>query len=44
MIKEKIQLSSNNLRKNIPKAKWAKELKPEEVELGNFYKSKVINR
>ena len=28
----------------MPKAKQAKELKLEEVKLGNFYKSKVINR
>ena len=44
VIKERVQLGNNKLRKNILRVKWAKELKIEEIELGDFYKCKVINR
>ncbi len=44
VIKEKVQLSSNKLKKNTLKVKQAKELKSEEVELNKFYKSKVIGK
>ena len=44
MIKERVRLNNNKLRKNILRVKWAKELKLEEVELGDFYKYKAISR
>ena len=41
---KKIRLNSNKLRKNILRAKQAKEFKLEKVELSKFYKSKVISK
>ncbi len=44
VIKQKVQLSSNKLPRNTLRAKWVEELKPEKVELSNFYKSKIIGK
>ncbi len=39
-----MRLSNNRPLKNTLRAKWAKELKLDKEELGNFYKYKVINK
>ena len=35
---------NNKLKRNIPRAKWAGELKLNKVELNKFYKNKVVNK
>ena len=39
-----MQLSNNRPLKNTLRVKWAKELKLDKKELGDFYKYKVISK